>query len=105
MDRKKFVRDTNRELAGKRKRRAPWPKLETGEYVYSVKNKVNRELIFVTARDRSEAEFKAFPGATREILRSMPVHAWDSGALLNPKDPKVKVKGRLYSDGDSDTNI
>ena len=87
-DRKKFVRDTNRELAGKRKRRAPWPELAPGEYVYSVKNKVSRELIFVVARDRSEAEFKAFPGATSDILRSMPVHAGDTFLLAEP----VKVE-------------
>jgi len=87
MDRKKFIRDTNRELAGKRKRRARWPKLETGEYVYSVKNQVSRELLFVVARNMAEAEFKAFPGVTHDILRSMSVHAWDSGSLLNPADP------------------
>ena len=81
MDRKKFIRDTNRELAGKRKRHIPWPKLEVGEYVYSVKNKVSRELVFVVARDYSEAEFKAFPGATHDILRSMPVHAWVSSSI------------------------
>jgi len=79
MDRKKFIRDTNRELAGKRKRRAPWPKLEEGEYVYSVKNRVNGDLVFVVARDYSEAEFLAFPGATTDILRSMPVHSWLKG--------------------------
>ena len=89
-DRKKYIRDTNRELAGKRKRRAKWPELKTGEFVYSVKNKVSRELVFVIARNRSEAEFKAFPGATRDILRSMPVHAWDRGALQNPADLNVK---------------
>ena len=75
-DRRKFIRDTNREVAGKRKRHAPWPKLEEGEYVYSVKNKISRDLVFVVARSRFEAEHKAFPGVTNNWLRSMPVHAW-----------------------------
>ena len=88
MDRKKFVRDTNRELAGKRKRHVPWPKLEVGEYVYSVKNKISRELIFVVAMNYMEAEFKAFPGATHDILRSMPVHAWVSSSIDLKGDEK-----------------
>jgi len=91
-DRKKFIRDTNRKLRGDVKKRRTWPALETGEYVYSVKNRVNRELKFVVARNMAEAEFIAFPGATHDILRSMSVHAWDSGSLLNPADPN-KVGG------------
>ena len=98
MDRKKFIRDTNRELAGKRKRRAPWPKLETGEYVYSVKNKTTQELAFVVARDYIEAEFKAFPEATHDILRSMPVHAWE-GSILNPADLRGGLPGTRQKGG------
>lgn len=71
--RKNFVDKLNKALKHQRR---TWPALKEGEFVYYVKSLVgDRELKFVVASTREEAEFKAFPGAPPYELRSMPVHA------------------------------
>lgn len=75
--RKKFVRQVNRDLRGREVKRMKWPELKEGEFVYYVKSLVGkRELKWVAASSREEAEFKTFPGAPLYELRSMPVHAY-----------------------------
>lgn len=75
--RKKFLRQTNKALRGRKIERKSWPALKEGEYVYYVKGLFGeRELKFVVARDRAEAESEAFPGVPQNELRSMSVHSW-----------------------------
>ncbi len=87
---RKLMEEARRAMRPAVKRRV-WPHLETGEYVYSVKHLSSRELKFVVARNMKEAEYKAWPEVVHEQLRSMPVHAWDSGSLRNPVDPNKRL--------------
>ncbi len=75
--RKKFIQQVNSDLRGRAIRRRKWTDLKEGEYVYYVKCLTGKkELKFVIATDRAEAEFKAFPGNPSNELRSMSIHSW-----------------------------
>lgn len=79
-----LVRPTKASIRREVKHRV-WPELKEGEFVYYVKRLTGkRELKFVTAFHRAEAEFKAFPEALSSELRSMPVHT--HGEMKGEKD-------------------
>ena len=84
-DRKKFVRDVNRQIRGYRIERRDFPDLKPGEFIYYVKNRETGELKHVVATTRERAEKMAFPDLAQNLLRSMPIHGYKA-----PYKPKLQ---------------
>lgn len=85
-DRKKFVRDVDRQLRGYRIERRDFPDLKPGEFVYYVKNRITGAMKFVIATTRENAEKMAFPDLAQDYLRSMPIHGYKAPYKPKPKE-------------------